>query len=76
MNLESLPTQGRKYGSGEAITELNALIDNVMDYKAPRCDCDGHTRCINCRMESEMNFKKEALKKRVQELMDKMEAQK
>ncbi len=73
MNIDQLPSQGRFYGSGEAIFELNILIDSVMDYKANRCDCDSNSRCIHCRLESEMAFKKEALKKRVQELMDNIE---
>ena len=73
MKLDNLPTEGRKYGSGEAITELNALIDKVMEYEVQRCDCDEHTRCRHCRLESELRFRKETLKKRVQELIDNIE---
>ena len=73
MDIEKLPTAGRLYGSGEAITELHALIDSVMQYEKGRCDCDSHSRCIECRLESEIRFKKEALKKRMSELIDNME---
>ena len=70
MNIEDLPTKGDFYGSGEAILELCTIVDNVMKYEKDRCDCDSHSRCIHCRLESELSFKKEALKKRMQEFID------
>ena len=73
MNIEQLPTKGQHYGSGEAITEINAIIDSIFSLSQDRCDCDSHTRCIHCRLDSELKFKKEALKKRLQELIDKIE---
>ncbi len=72
MKIEDLPTKGQHYGSGGAITELNRIIDTIMAYEKQRCDCDSYSRCISCRMESEFRFRREAIKKRIQELVDKI----
>lgn len=73
MNIKELPTKGKMYGSGEAIHEINTIIDTILEYEPERCDCDSYSRCMNCRIESELNFRKEALKKRIQELIDKID---
>ena len=73
MNVKNLPTKGEFYGSGEVILEINTIIDNIMNWEKARCDCDSHSRCIQCRMESEFAFKKEALKKRFQVFIDNLE---
>lgn len=73
MNIEQLPTKGRCYGSGEAITEFNALVDEVMEFAPSRCDCDSHTRCLGCIMTQEMTYRKETLKKKIADLIKNVE---
>lgn len=72
MNISELPSKGRLYSSGEANTELHILIDNAMEYKKARCDCDSQSRCSNCIIEQELRYRKELLKKKVSELIDKV----
>lgn len=65
MNPEDLPTKGRRYGSGGIVTELNAIIDQELEYRPERCDCDSNSRCWRCIMEQEFRYKKEVIKKRI-----------
>lgn len=73
MNIESLPTKGRHYGSGEAITEFSRLIDDVMRYEAHRCDCDSSNRCRWCMLEQEIRTKRELLKKKIADFINLIE---
>ncbi len=70
MRFEDLPTMGRVYGSGEAITELFDIIDEILTTDPARCDCDSYYRCASCRIESELIYKKALLKKKIQEYID------
>ena len=70
MNLERLPTKGKYYGSGEAITELTYIVDEVMAFKKARCDCDSYRRCSQCIMETELNYRKEVIKKKIRDMIE------
>ncbi len=65
MEVEDTPTMGSLYGSGNPITELLALVDLIIQYKPPRCDCDGYRRCRHCIMQTEFAYKSEKLKKEI-----------
>ena len=74
MNINNiLPTKGRKYGSGEAITEIYEIINKTFVCEQERCDCDSGTRCVQCRIESQLEYIKTKLKINIQEFIDKLE---
>ena len=76
MNIQVLPTKGKMYSSGEAITEFNVLIEQVMSFRKSRCDCDSSSRCTWCIMEQELNYRKEVLKKKIADFITAIESSK
>lgn len=74
MDIKDLPTKGEYYGSGELATELIFIADNVLSYEKPRCDCSSVNRCCWCILEQELLFKKETMKKRLQDFVISLEA--
>lgn len=67
---ENLPSKNRYYFSEQPIAELFILIDEELEFRITRCDCDKYRRCAECRIESKIRFMKEKLKNRISEVFE------
>lgn len=67
---EDLPSGGRHYFSEQPMSELFLIINEVVEARPTRCDCDSYRRCWNCRTESRVESIRGELKKKIMEVFE------
>lgn len=70
LNKEDLPSNGRHYFSEQPMAELMMIIEEVVQARPTRCDCDSRNRCWNHRTESRVMSIKGELIKRIMDIFE------